>query len=45
MNLRAQDLPDAATRELFLSKVPENARTRELAHQRWGKDGERPTVS
>jgi hypothetical protein len=44
MSLRAEDLPDAAARELFLSAVPENARTRELAHERWGKDRERATV-
>ncbi len=40
MNLRAQDLPDSATRERFLRDVPENARTRELAHQRWGANWE-----
>jgi tetratricopeptide (TPR) repeat protein len=34
--LRAQDIPDAAARERFLSQVPPNARTRELASQRWG---------
>jgi DNA-binding SARP family transcriptional activator len=44
MSLRAEDLPDAATRELFLSAVPENARTRKLAHERQRKDRERPTV-
>ena len=44
MNLRAKDLPDATTRELFLSEVPENARTRELAYERWGEDRERLTM-
>ncbi|MCY1074603.1 serine/threonine-protein kinase [Archangium lansingense] len=33
---RAADIPDAAVRERFLRQVPENARTLELAHQRWG---------
>jgi hypothetical protein len=34
--LRAEDIPDAAARERFLSQVPSNARTRALAVQRWG---------
>jgi eukaryotic-like serine/threonine-protein kinase len=34
---RASDIPDAALRERFLGQVPENARTLELAHQRWGE--------
>ncbi len=33
---RAGDIPDAAARERFLQQVPENARTLELACQRWG---------
>jgi len=35
---RAKDLPDAAARERFLLQVPENARTLELARQRWGQE-------
>jgi hypothetical protein len=34
---RARDIPDAAARQRFLLQVPENARTVELAHQRWGE--------
>ncbi|HEX8701536.1 MAG TPA: protein kinase, partial [Myxococcaceae bacterium] len=37
---RAEEIPDAAVRERFLGQVPENARTLELARQRWG-DAER----
>jgi tetratricopeptide (TPR) repeat protein len=33
---RASDIPDATARERFLRQVPENARTLELARQRWG---------
>jgi hypothetical protein len=33
---RAGNIPDAAARERFLRQVPENARTLELARQRWG---------
>jgi hypothetical protein len=33
---RASEIPDAAARERFLLQVPENARTLELARQRWG---------
>ncbi|HYI00343.1 serine/threonine-protein kinase PknK [Hyalangium sp.] len=44
MSLRAADMPDAATRERFLSRVPENARTLELALKQWGKDWERHAV-
>jgi hypothetical protein len=33
---RASDIPDPALRERFLLQVPENARTLELARQRWG---------
>jgi hypothetical protein len=36
---RASDIPDGALRESFLSQVPENARTLELARQRWGESG------
>ncbi len=35
--LRASDIPDAAARERFMAQVPLNARTRELASQRWGE--------
>jgi tetratricopeptide (TPR) repeat protein len=35
---RAQELPDVAARERFLLQVPENARTLELARQRWGRE-------
>ncbi|QRN98820.1 protein kinase [Archangium violaceum] len=34
---RASDIPDAAVRECFLRRVPENARVLELARQRWGE--------
>ncbi|QRK06599.1 tetratricopeptide repeat protein [Archangium violaceum] len=34
---RASDIPDPTLRERFLHQVPENARTLELAHQRWGE--------
>ncbi|PTL79992.1 serine/threonine-protein kinase [Vitiosangium sp. GDMCC 1.1324] len=33
---RARDIPEEAARERFLRQVPENARTLELAQQRWG---------
>ncbi len=33
LRARAEDIPDAAARERFLHKVPENARTLTLAHQ------------
>jgi hypothetical protein len=33
----ARDIPEEAARERFLQKVPENARTLELARQRWGQ--------
>jgi tetratricopeptide (TPR) repeat protein len=33
---RAADIPDATARERFLRQVPQNARTLELARQRWG---------
>jgi tetratricopeptide (TPR) repeat protein len=33
---RAEDIPDTEGRERFLRQVPENARTLELARQRWG---------
>jgi hypothetical protein len=35
---RVEDIPDAAARERFLRQVPENARTLELARQRWGEE-------
>ncbi len=35
---RAGDLSEPEARERFLSHVPENARTLELARQRWGED-------
>ncbi|HLL03986.1 MAG TPA: protein kinase [Myxococcaceae bacterium] len=38
VHLRASDIPDAEARERFLTHVPENARVRELARQRWGTD-------
>ncbi len=41
LHLRAGDIPEPAARERFLSQVPENARARELASQRWGADWER----
>jgi serine/threonine protein kinase/tetratricopeptide (TPR) repeat protein len=37
VRIRARDIPDEAARERFLRQVPENARTLELAHQRWGE--------
>jgi eukaryotic-like serine/threonine-protein kinase len=40
--LRAEDIPDAVARERFLSQVPHNARTRELASQRWGERWAQP---
>ncbi|MFY0571447.1 protein kinase domain-containing protein [Archangium lansingense] len=36
LRTRVADIPDAAARERFLHQVPENARTLELARQRWG---------
>ncbi len=36
LRARARDIPEAAARERFLHQVPENARTLELARQRWG---------
>jgi tetratricopeptide (TPR) repeat protein len=36
LRTRAEDIPDTAARERFLQQVPENARTLELARQRWG---------
>jgi len=33
----AEGFPDTATRERFLRNVPENARTLELARERWGE--------
>jgi hypothetical protein len=36
LRTRAGDIPDPAARERFLRQVPENARTLELARQRWG---------
>jgi len=38
VRLRASDIPDTVARERFLSQVPENARVRVLARQRWGTD-------
>jgi tetratricopeptide (TPR) repeat protein len=35
VRLRARDIPDTEARERFLRQVPENARTLELARQRW----------
>jgi tetratricopeptide (TPR) repeat protein len=35
VRLRASDIPDDGARERFLRQVPENARTLELARQRW----------
>jgi tetratricopeptide (TPR) repeat protein len=37
VHVRASDIPEAAARERFLRQVPENARTLELARQRWGE--------
>jgi hypothetical protein len=34
---RASDIPEGEARERFLRQVPENVRTLELAHQRWGE--------
>lgn len=34
---RASDISEPAARERFLTRVPENARTLELARQRWGE--------
>ncbi len=42
LRLRAEDIPDAAARERFFRQVPENARTRELAIQRWGEGWGQP---
>jgi hypothetical protein len=39
VRLRASDIPDVEARERFLRQVPENARTLELARQRWGETG------
>jgi len=39
---RAEDIPEEAARERFFSHVPENARTRELAQQRWGDRWDSP---
>ena len=39
VHARAEDIPEPAARERFLRQVPENARTRELARQRWGEAG------
>jgi serine/threonine protein kinase len=37
VRLRARDIPGTEARERFLRQVPENARTLELARQRWGE--------
>ncbi|WPB80388.1 protein kinase [Archangium violaceum] len=37
VSTRARDIPEPQVRERFLRQVPENARTLELAHQRWGE--------
>jgi hypothetical protein len=37
VHTRASDIPEGTARERFLSQVPENARTLELARQRWGE--------
>jgi len=42
LRLRAEDIPEEAARERFLSQVPENARTRELARERWGDGWDSP---
>jgi hypothetical protein len=34
----AHDIPDVAARQRFQLQVPENARTLELARQRWGEE-------
>ncbi|WP_395844260.1 ATP-binding protein [Cystobacter fuscus] len=36
VRIRARDIPEPQARERFLRQVPENARTLELARQRWG---------
>ncbi|MBM7114990.1 serine/threonine-protein kinase PknK [Archangium primigenium] len=36
VHLRAADIPEPRARERFLRQVPENARTLQLAHARWG---------
>jgi tetratricopeptide (TPR) repeat protein len=41
LRLRTGDIPEPRARERFLKLVPENARARELARQRWGEDWER----
>jgi hypothetical protein len=41
LRLRIGDTLEPRARERFLSQVPENARARELARQRWGEDWER----
>jgi tetratricopeptide (TPR) repeat protein len=38
VRLRAEDVPEGAPRERFLSQVPENARALQLARERWGAD-------
>jgi len=38
LSVRARDVTDPEALERFLSRVPENARTRELVRQRWGMD-------
>ncbi|WP_155893134.1 serine/threonine-protein kinase [Cystobacter fuscus] len=42
---RASDIPDTTARERFLRQVPENARTLELARQRWGDSKTEDKVS
>jgi tetratricopeptide (TPR) repeat protein len=44
LRLRAEDIPEEAARERFLSQVPENARTRDLARQRWGANWDSPLI-
>jgi tetratricopeptide (TPR) repeat protein len=39
VRLRASDIPGTEARERFLRQVPANARTLELARQRWGETG------
>jgi tetratricopeptide (TPR) repeat protein len=39
VHARAGEIPQEAARQRFLRQVPENARTLELARQRWGVDG------
>ena len=34
---RSSDIPEPGARERFLRQLPENARTLELARQRWGE--------